>query len=112
MNDVRTQEILSKVPAVTFGFWIIKIAATTLGGTGGDSVTMTLNWGYLSGTALFLAILIVLVGAQMPARKFQPAAVALTGQPSSHRPRSVRPWRTLRIARWGSATRAAKPSCS
>jgi hypothetical protein len=40
----------TKVPEVTLIFWIIKIAATTLGETGGDSVTMTLNWGYLSGT--------------------------------------------------------------
>ena len=41
----------SKVPEVTLGFWVIKIAATTLGETGGDTVTMTLNWGYLAGTA-------------------------------------------------------------
>ena len=40
----------SKVPEVTLVFWIMKIAATTLGGTGGDTVTMTLNWGYLVGT--------------------------------------------------------------
>ena len=45
---------LSKVPEVTLVFWIIKIAATTLGETGGDTVTMTLNWGYLDGTLLFL----------------------------------------------------------
>ena len=44
-----------KVPEVTLVFWIIKIAATTLGETGGDTVTMTLNWGYLAGTALFLS---------------------------------------------------------
>ena len=57
---------LSKVPAVTVGFWIIKIAATTLGETGGDSVTMTLDWGYLAGTALFLAALVLLVGLTEP----------------------------------------------
>ena len=45
----------SKVPEVTLVFWIIKIAATTLGETGGDTVTMTLNWGYLAGTLLFLS---------------------------------------------------------
>jgi uncharacterized membrane-anchored protein len=67
-----TQEHLSKVPEVTLGFWIIKIAATTLGETGGDSVTMTLNWGYLAGTALFLAALVVLVGLQIVAKKFHP----------------------------------------
>ena len=45
---------MSKVPEITFVFRVIKIAATTLGETGGDTVTMTLNWGYLAGTALFL----------------------------------------------------------
>src|SRR3954452_8654034 len=63
---------MSKVPAVTLGFWIIKIAATTLGETGGDSVTMTLNWGYLAGTALFLGLLVVLVIAQVLAKRFHP----------------------------------------
>jgi len=63
---------LSKVPEVTLAFWIIKIAATTLGETGGDTVTMTLDWGYLAGTALFLALLIVLVAAQIVAKKFHP----------------------------------------
>lgn len=62
----------TKVPEVTLVFWIIKIAATTLGETGGDSVTMTLNWGYLAGTTLFLGLLIVLVIAQITARSFHP----------------------------------------
>ena len=61
---------MSKVPAVTLGFWIIKIAATTLGETGGDTVTMTLNWGYLAGTALFLGLLVALVVAQILAKQF------------------------------------------
>jgi uncharacterized membrane-anchored protein len=64
--------VLSKVPAVSLGFWIIKILATTLGETGGDTVTMTMNWGYLAGTALFLALLVVLVVLQIVARKFHP----------------------------------------
>jgi uncharacterized membrane-anchored protein len=63
---------LSKVPEVTLVFWIIKIAATTLGETGGDTVTMTLDWGYLTGTALFLSLLIVLVVLQIAAKKFHP----------------------------------------
>ena len=63
---------MSKVPAVTLGFWIIKIAATTLGETGGDSVTMTLNWGYLAGTLLFLRLLIAPVVAQILSKKFHP----------------------------------------
>ena len=65
-------ESLNKVPAVTLAFWIIKIAATTLGETGGDTVTMTLNWGYLDGTALFLVALVLLVIAQIIAKKFHP----------------------------------------
>src|ERR1700710_2757503 len=68
----NTQIRSSKVPEVTLGFWVIKIAATTLGETGGDSVTMTFNWGYLDGTALFLGLLIVLVVAQILAKKFYP----------------------------------------
>src|ERR1022692_721706 len=63
-------ETLNKVPEVTLAFWIIKIAATTLGETGGDTVTMTLNWGYLAGTALFVALLILLVIAQITAGRF------------------------------------------
>jgi len=63
---------LSKVPEVTLVFWIIKIAATTLGETGGDSVTMTLHWGYLAGTALFVAVLMLLVVAQIIASRFYP----------------------------------------
>jgi uncharacterized membrane-anchored protein len=66
------QKSFSKVPEVTLAFWIIKIAATTLGETAGDTVTMTLNWGYLAGTALFFAALIVLVGLQIVAKKFHP----------------------------------------
>jgi uncharacterized membrane-anchored protein len=62
----------AKIPEVTLVFWIIKIAATTLGETGGDTVTMTLNWGYLLGTALFLSLLVVFVILQIAARKFHP----------------------------------------
>jgi uncharacterized membrane-anchored protein len=69
----------SKVPEVTLGFWIIKILATTLGETGGDSVTMTwlkadvlANSGYLVGSAIFLSALIVLVVIQIAAKKFHP----------------------------------------
>jgi uncharacterized membrane-anchored protein len=62
----------SKVPEITLGFWIIKIAATTLGETGGDTVTMTMNLGYLAGTAIFLALLVVLVVAQIVAKGFRP----------------------------------------
>ncbi|WP_028969592.1 COG4705 family protein [Sphingomonas sp. URHD0057] len=82
MNDSQARyEALTKVPAVTLGFWLIKILATTLGETGGDSVTMT--WlgettahpmpnGYLIGTAIFGVLLVLLVWAQIKARRFNP----------------------------------------
>lgn len=69
MNDVAKQA-LSKVPAVTLGFWVIKILATTLGETGGDTVTMTLDWGYLAGVTLFGGVLVALVVAQISAKRF------------------------------------------
>jgi uncharacterized membrane-anchored protein len=80
MNEANQEGALSKVPEVTLAFWIVKIAATTLGETGGDSVTMTLlhadtnahSGGYLIGTAIFVALLIVLVTAQILAKKFHP----------------------------------------
>jgi len=65
-------ESMNKIPEVTLAFWIVKIAATTLGETGGDTVTMTLDWGYLAGTALFLAALVLLVSLQIAAKKFRP----------------------------------------
>jgi uncharacterized membrane-anchored protein len=63
---------LSKVPAVTLGFWIIKIIATTLGETAGDTATMTMGLGYLIGTMIFLSALIAMVAAQTAAGKFHP----------------------------------------
>jgi uncharacterized membrane-anchored protein len=63
----------SKVPAVTLGFWVIKILATTLGETGGDAVTMSMNLGYLVGTAIFGTIFVAAVAAQIAARRFHPA---------------------------------------
>jgi uncharacterized membrane-anchored protein len=65
-------EQASKVPEVTLGFWIIKILATTLGETGGDAVTMSMNLGYLAGTAIFAAIFAAGVTAQMSAKRFHP----------------------------------------
>ncbi|MGA8543948.1 MAG: hypothetical protein WB785_01655 [Mycobacterium sp.] len=71
MNEVAKQA-LSKVPAVTLGFWVIKVLATTLGETAGDTVTMTLNWGYLAGVGLFAVALVVLVAVQIAAKRFHP----------------------------------------
>jgi uncharacterized membrane-anchored protein len=63
---------VSKVPQITLGFWILKIAATTLGETGGDWVTMSLKLGYLIGTGIFAAIFIGLVAGQIRAERFHP----------------------------------------
>lgn len=68
----QQREGVGKVPAATLGFWIIKILATTLGETGGDTVSMTMKLGYLAGSAIFLAILIGLVSGQIMARRFHP----------------------------------------
>jgi uncharacterized membrane-anchored protein len=62
----------AKVPQVTLTFWIIKIAATTLGETGGDAVTMSLNLGYLIGTGIFAALFIAAVLLQIKAERFHP----------------------------------------
>ena len=70
--DNITERTLSKVPEVTLIFWIIKIAATTLGETGGDTVSMSMNLGYLVGTAIFAAIFLVAVAAQIKAKGFHP----------------------------------------
>src|SRR4029077_5248256 len=70
--NAAAERAVSKVPAVTLTFWIIKIAATTLGETGGDTVSMTLNWGYLLSSLMFLAVLIAFVGAQISAKRFHP----------------------------------------
>lgn len=71
MNTDR-QEVLSKVPEVTLIFWIIKILATTLGETGGDTVSMSMNLGYLVGTGIFAVLFLVAVLAQVSAKKFHP----------------------------------------
>jgi uncharacterized membrane-anchored protein len=67
-----TQHTLSKVPAVTLGFWIIKVLATTLGETGGDAVSMSMDLGYLVGTVIFMALFVTAVAVQIRAREFHP----------------------------------------
>ena len=71
MNS-SAEKVFSKVPELTVAFWVIKIAATTLGETGGDAVSMSMNLGYLVGTAIFLAVFLVAVFAQIKAKKFHP----------------------------------------
>ena len=71
MSDTLERTV-SKVPEVTLVFWIIKIAATTLGETGGDAVSMSMNLGYLVATAIFAAIFLIAVVAQIRAKGFLP----------------------------------------
>jgi len=65
-------EALSKVPAITLGFWVTKILATTLGEVGGDAVTMSMNLGYLLGTVLFATVFAGAVFAQIRSPRFRP----------------------------------------
>jgi repeat uncharacterized protein DUF347 len=85
----------SKVPEVTLVFWIIKIAATTLGETGGDTVTMTLNWGYLADTALFLACWSRSSSGRSRQRNSTPRCI---GRQSSPPPPWERHWPTCSFA--------------
>lgn len=78
LSASRSHELLCKVPALTLGFWLIKIAATTLGETGGDAVSMSMNLGYLVGTAIFALIFLVAVAAQVKARRFHPMLYWIT----------------------------------
>ena len=71
MNQ-ETRDVLSKVPEVTLVFWVIKILATTLGETAGDAVSMSMNLGYLVGTAIFAALFVMAVIVQASAKKFHP----------------------------------------
>ena len=65
-------KVLSKVPALTLMFWVIKILATTLGETAGDALSMSMDLGYLLSTFIFAAIFLVAVCAQIKAKQFHP----------------------------------------
>jgi len=67
-----TRSLFNKVPQVTLAFWLIKICATTLGETGGDSLSMTLGLGYLAATGVFFALFLVTAGGQILARRYHP----------------------------------------
>lgn len=77
-NPLDLRASLRKVPAVTLGFWVVKIAATTLGETAGDAVSMSMNLGYLVGTAIFAALFLAAVAAQIRATRFNPWLYWLT----------------------------------
>lgn len=70
--DISAKNALSKVPEVTLVFWAIKIAATTLGETGGDAVSMSMNLGYLVGTVIFSVVFLIAVITQIKAKSFRP----------------------------------------
>ncbi|HEX2950540.1 MAG TPA: hypothetical protein VHV83_13405 [Armatimonadota bacterium] len=72
VQTTPTREILSKVPEVTLIFWIIKILATTLGETGGDALSMSMNLGYLVSTGIFAVIFLAAVIIQVKAKRFHP----------------------------------------
>lgn len=69
---------LSKVPAITFGFWVLKILATTLGETGGDAFSMSLNLGYLTSTGIFAVVFATTVYFQIRSRSFHPLIYWIT----------------------------------
>lgn len=77
MNQDKTHP-LAKVPEVTLGFWVIKVLATTLGETGGDAVTMSMNLGYLIGTLIFASLFALAVWIQIRAKHFKPASYWIT----------------------------------
>ncbi|MCB2048230.1 MAG: hypothetical protein KDE32_08390 [Novosphingobium sp.] len=73
MSDSKLEDdLLTKVPAVTLGFWIIKILATTFGETAGDTLSMSFNFGYLVSSGIFGLLLVALVALQIKAPKFHP----------------------------------------
>jgi uncharacterized membrane-anchored protein len=71
MSNISTDS-LSKVPEITLIFWVIKILATTLGETGGDAVSMSMDLGYLVSTLIFAVIFLAAVFAQIKSQQFHP----------------------------------------
>jgi len=77
-NNTAPKDYTSKIPEVTLAFWIIKIAVTTLGETGGHAVSMSLNLGYAVGTTIFFTVFVIAVVAQIRAKAFHPFIYWLT----------------------------------
>ena len=78
MTSDKTEQVLSKVPQVTLGFWVLKILATTLGETGGDALSMSLNLGYLLSTGIFAVIFAIAVVTQILTKRFHPVIYWVT----------------------------------
>ncbi len=74
----NTDNIVSKVPEITLAFWMIKILATTLGETGGDALSMSMDLGYLVSTAIFAVIFFAAVSAQISAKSYNPTLYWVT----------------------------------
>jgi uncharacterized membrane-anchored protein len=70
LREKQLELISSKVPEITFAFWVMKVAATTLGETGGDALSMTMHLGYALSSAIFLALFLVTVTVQLSSRSF------------------------------------------
>jgi uncharacterized membrane-anchored protein len=78
-TSLRAQDdLLSKAPQATLMFWLVKICATTVGETGGDAVSMTLNFGYAAATALFMVFFVFALAAQLRVRRYHPGIYWLT----------------------------------
>lgn len=71
---MTSRETMSKVPVVTLAFWVAKIAATTLGETGGDAVSMSLNLGYALSTVIFAGVFLIALGAQLATTAYHPVS--------------------------------------
>jgi uncharacterized membrane-anchored protein len=69
-SSEQWRDVIAKVPAVTLGFWVVKVLATTLGETGGDSLSMSMGLGYLTSTAIFAVVFVGAVAAQIRASRF------------------------------------------
>jgi uncharacterized membrane-anchored protein len=69
---LKSKNGLSKVPEATIGFWLVKVAATTLGETGGDALSMSMHLGYALSSAIFLIFFVVMVAVQLATRTFHP----------------------------------------
>jgi uncharacterized membrane-anchored protein len=92
MKDMAVSDAIpSKVPELTLLFWIIKIAATTLGETGGDAVSMSMNLGYLVGTAIFAVLFLVAVVVQIRAPPWPISPIARSGSDTPVAPRYCSP---------------------
>ncbi len=71
-NELRSSHLISKVPQVTLAFWIIKTLATTVGETGGDALSMSLQLGYAVSTLIFLVFFAITLAAQVTSRQYHP----------------------------------------